>query len=397
MTGLRITVLYQNIPFPADRGGKADVWRRLLAFKARGLTVQLIHWPPVEAVTNHGTETIAAALDDVIALVPRRRLGLVSVTDMAQVPFQITKFRLGATEYDALLARVRNFSPDAVWIEGPWTSEVGVALARDLRRPLHYRSHNIEHLYMPSQAAATRGLIARWKIRLSNLHLKSLELRSMQAAATVHDISNDDLEWWKARGVGNGRWMPPISEAALKPAGQDRCKDIDVLFLGNLQSPNNLRGVEWLLDRIWPRVRETEKDARLVVAGSGPDKAIRQRIESAPGVQLIADVPDAQALLHRAKVLVNPALTGSGIQLKTMDMLTTSSPVVATPQGVAGFPDWLKRDVAPQADVAGFSGQILRWLGESFEPSQARREAQRLFSVHAVDPVVDELQKAKSA
>jgi polysaccharide biosynthesis protein PslH len=56
-------------------------------------------------------------------------------------------------------------------------------------------------------------------------------------------------------------------------------------------------------------------------------------LAGATGVELCADVPDPTIYLFGAKVLVNPVMTGSGVQVKMLDMLMTDAPIVTASQG----------------------------------------------------------------
>lgn len=396
MSRPRLTIFYQNMPIPANQGGKADVLRRIQALRACGVEVQLVHWIPggSSAVPGADLESLREAVDGLISL---PRLGCRPAwRNIASVPLWLTKFRLDSTNLASLAASIGKFGSSAIWVEGPWTAEAGADLARRLRIPLLYRSHNIEHAYMAGQARATRSALARWRMRASFLHLERFERAAMLASLRVYDISNDDLEWWRSRGIRHNQWLPPVSEAALRAVRADIERDLDVLFLGNLVSPNNLMGVDWLLREVWPLVRTGRPGTTLTIAGSAPPDWLRRKIESTPGASLFADVPDALEMLRRTKVHANPVMTGSGIQLKTMEMLMTDAPVVSTPQGVAGFPGWLKDEIHPVSDPAGFAARIIDHLRSPQVVSQPRIRAQGLFSVSALEGVVDDLSKISS-
>lgn len=387
---MRITVFYQDMPVPADQGGKADVWRRIAAFRSKGVAVQLVHWVPggVEACSKDRLEALAAGVDASISL---DRGGRPSWKHLLSVPPWLANLDASPTKIREMIDSVRRFGSRAVWIEGPWTGEPASSVASALGVPLLYRSHNIEHLYMASQARAMKTLAQRLRTQLGFVHLRAYERALMARAQRVYDISCDDLLWWRERGIQRNHWLPPVSETAARGGCGEVAQDIDVLFLGNLSAPNNVRSVLWLVEQVWPRVVISDPLARLTIAGSGPSPDLRRSLESRPGVTLLPDVPDAVRTLARAKVHVNPALTGSGIQLKTMEMLMTSAAVVCTSQGAAGFPDWLKGHLDPVDDPGAFAARVLSARVSSGVVDPRRLQAQALFSASAVDEAVGHL------
>lgn len=397
----RITILAPVMPYPANEGGKADHWRRALALKERGAAVQLVSWTKggVAAVPGQDLAFARSRLDSVVVQDATRSAKAISVLDFFRVPYHSMKFRLDPVRYGALLSEVRAFAPEAILLEGPWTSQTAFKLAADLEIPLLYRSHNIEHRYMDGQAKVAKSRFAGFKIWLSNRNLEALERSVMARADWIFDISCDDMEWWGAQGVQNTTWLPPICGAALESGtAAPATKDVDVLFLGNLTTPNNIQSVEWLIGKVWPLVLQAAPDAGLVVAGSSPGPLVQSLVASQPQVRLLPNVPDPFGLLSRAKVVVNPALSGSGIQLKTMDMLLADAHLVATPQGMAGFPRWLKDHVDPTEDPSVFAHRIVENLRRPFQTSEGRERARYLFGPEAVDCILERLdtQKARS-
>lgn len=391
---MRITVFYQDMPVPADQGGKADVWRRIAAFRSKGVAVQLVHWVPggVDACPKAQLHALGAGVDALLSL---DRGGRPGWKHLLSVPPWLANLDASPTKMREMIDSVRRFGSNAVWIEGPWTGEPASSVASALRLPLLYRSHNIEHLYMASQARAMKTLAQRFRTQLGFVHLRAYESALMARAQRVYDISCDDLLWWREMGIQRNHWLPPVSETAAQGGCGEVAQDIDVLFLGNLSAPNNVRSVLWLVEQVWPRVVALDPLAKLTIAGSGPSPDLRRSLESRPGVTLLPDVSDAVRTLARAKVHVNPALTGSGIQLKTMEMLMTSAPVVCTSQGAAGFPNWLKEHLAPVDDPGAFADRILS-ARVLVGPSDPRRlQAQALFSASAVDEAVGHLRAAQ--
>jgi hypothetical protein len=111
-----------------------------------------------------------------------------------------------------------------------------------------------------------------------------------------------------------------------------------------------------------------------------------------PGVELRADFDDPMTTMLDAAVLVNPMLTGSGVALKTVDMLRSARPVVSTPRGCAGLPE----DVTALIKVAHTSQEFAEMISESLKHTAPRVDQQDLvaerFGPAAALPIVQALE-----
>jgi glycosyltransferase involved in cell wall biosynthesis len=260
-----------------------------------------------------------------------------------------------------------------------------MAASRRLQIPLVYRSHNIEHLYMRRQAEAAKTGRDRLAWTVACIGLRRFESSVIRQAGWVFDISIDDMEVWKSRGVRRISWMPPLAEAALVPMQAEfKFGSVgDVVFLGNLTTPNNVRGLEWLLQEIVPLVLADSPNTRFVIAGSNPGEHVRG-LCAAAGVTLLPNPPDAIAVYLGARVLVNPVRTGSGTHVKAIEMLMTPLPIVTATQGTCGMPEEVKRLFRVADTAAEFARQILAALSTKVDYSSQRQDARSMFGVEGV-------------
>lgn len=386
----RLTIFYQNVPFPPIQGGKADVWRRIVALQRLGVKIQLVHWSP-----NRGAELsgeIAESLDRVIesriSLTQSGRFEYFGIFDVFRYPMKISPFRMGKIQKQDVLEKVRKFDAQAILVEGPWTFELASFVSSKLNIPLLYRSHNIEHQYLKKQA----NLMSHWHQKIIKLcailNLQKFEFDAMNAASAVFDISADDMEYWAERGIRN-IWLPPIAESLICSFEKPPLVTFDVLFFGNLMTPNNVQGVNWLLDEVWPLVQAKNVYAKLAIAGSGPNTALINKISKLINVELLKDVSNAAELYRQARVHVNPVMIGSGVQLKTVEMLVSGGDVISTTQGLSGLPQWIKESINPVDDAEGFADRILKALAKNDPKAQPDNSGMKeTFSADSVRVII---------
>ena len=381
------------MPYPPNRGGRADIWRRILAFRALGHEVLLVNVQ--EDAANRGpTPQELAFVDGVVTSrfsFGIRRGWLITVRQLANawaVPWHAaTRVPTGeaATALDAEIAR---FKPDFLWLDGPWFGVVGCRIAKRLGVPILYRSHNIEHHYIRSQARVAVRLRDRIAWTLATIGLQRFESGILQQAARVFDISVDDLEYWKARGIAQLHWLPPLPELAFS-GPQEPAIPGDIVFVGNLGTPNNVRGVAWLVSEVMPKVRAQLPAAGCRIVGSNPTPFLRQLLQANPQVELCANVASAPPYLFGARVLVNPVMTGSGVQVKMLDMLMTDAPIVTCTQGTRGLPADLRAQFRVADDARAFAAAICEELRQPSVNAKARAVARKAFSISAVGEALD--------
>jgi glycosyltransferase involved in cell wall biosynthesis len=107
-----------------------------------------------------------------------------------------------------------------------------------------------------------------------------------------------------------------------------------MLFWGHIGRKENTDAVHFFVRRIMPAILAKRPDARLVVAGIDPPESIRALASSA--VVVTGYVEHPAALFRSAAVGVVPLRLGSGLKIKTLEMIACGLPVVATSVGAEG-------------------------------------------------------------
>jgi glycosyltransferase involved in cell wall biosynthesis len=142
------------------------------------------------------------------------------------------------------------------------------------------------------------------------------------------------------------------------------------VFVGALDIATNVTALAWLLDSVWPAVRSGQPQARLVVVGRHPDSALQARLARTEGVRLEADVPEVGPYLHRSAVAVNPAVSGSGVNIKLVEYLQAGCAVVSTSLATRGLPLEPDVDLLVRDEPDGFAHAVSALLAD---PVAARR------------------------
>ncbi|MFT3802097.1 MAG: glycosyltransferase family 4 protein [Burkholderiaceae bacterium] len=403
---IRCVVFAPEFPYPPSHGGRADCWRRIQAMRALGYTVMLVcHYEDTEAdrPPPDAIRTVKQQVQVLIAcpLGKSVRDRLRTLAGMWRLPMHAAARTPSGRRRRDICAQVCDFRPDLLWVEGPWSGELALSASRRLDCPLVYRSHNVEHHYRRELSRAAPTLASRLRLSATLPHLQRYQLRLMKSASIVADISSTDQHYWRRQGIERIGWLPPLMSVteADTDAGPRRAPGeaagpgtdapaIDVLFLGNLNTPNNVEGVAWLIEQVVPRVLARRPGTGFTIAGSRPTARVRALCDAQPAVELIADVPRFEDLQARAGVLVNPVRRGSGVNVKAIDMLATDLPLVSTRQGVAGLPPQVASQFLIDDDPSPFARHICAALDSRRIDVIGRRRARELFSAPSLHAFV---------
>jgi O-antigen biosynthesis protein len=128
----------------------------------------------------------------------------------------------------------------------------------------------------------------------------------------------------------------------------------DLLFVGGFAHPPTEHAVLWFAAEVLPLIRQRLPDARLVVVGSKPGRAVRAL--AGRTISVFADVDTAELAQHyrAARIAVAPVRYGAGVKLKVVEALRHGTPLVTTPVGAQGLPG-LEQVAAIAADPAGLA------------------------------------------
>jgi polysaccharide biosynthesis protein PslH len=134
-----------------------------------------------------------------------------------------------------------------------------------------------------------------------------------------------------------------------------------VLFTGTLNYRPNLDGVRYLIDEVWPLVRDRYPDARLTLTGRSDGVDTRSLMR--PGVEFMGEVPDIRSCLGAAAVVAVPIRFGGGTRLKVVEGLAMGKAMVSTTLGCEGVAVRDGQHLLIADDAAAFASKI----GDVFE------------------------------
>ncbi|MCC7044028.1 MAG: glycosyltransferase [Acidobacteria bacterium] len=126
------------------------------------------------------------------------------------------------------------------------------------------------------------------------------------------------------------------------------------VFWGRLGFGPNLQALRWFVERVWPLIRESRREATFAILGADPPASVTAW-HGSNGITVTANLEDLRPEISRRAVAVLPFVSGGGIKNKLLEAAAMGRPIVATPRAMSGLRTAAPAVVAgsPQAFAAG--------------------------------------------
>ncbi len=168
---------------------------------------------------------------------------------------------------------------------------------------------------------------------------------------------------------------------ALPEAGDTA---VELLFVAEL-SGEYAATAHWLLQHVWPAVRDAQPQARLTVVGRGASAKLQTAFAATPGVQHQPFADNLAPLYARCRVVLSPLWKGYGLINKTLEGLAAARAVVggrAAFNGIDGFVDGRDGIALEHPDAEALAAAVAALLADPARAAalgRAGRECVRGF------------------
>jgi len=389
---MKILLVAHEFPYPSNHGGKVDIWNRMQAFKSVGAEIFLVTWDRVtkKDITTHEDITVVKRVASDVILFPAAK-GLSRILGLFRFPSDVSSRLLKSADYNMVLHAAKEFKPDFVFIDGLFAGTTGIRLAKDLNIPCGLRSHNIEHLYMYGLLKKATGFKEKLGKFAANLHLKTYEYKTLSTVDNFFDISLDDLAFWQSKGLTNGVWLPPIYCDNNATAATET-EQYDVGFIGNLYTSNNLEGLNWFINLVLPIISDKIPTIKVLIMGANPSDDFVRICELNKNITLISNPKKPEIYLKNTTVLINPIQFGSGVNIKTIDMIFRDSQIVTTSIGIKGLPEEISEVFFIANNPNEFADSTIDILKNGAKKNSKKREQfRKIFHPNSVKKIFDTL------
>lgn len=110
-----------------------------------------------------------------------------------------------------------------------------------------------------------------------------------------------------------------------------------ILFVGTFNWLPNVEAVEFLVEKVWPKIREIMPEVQLRIAGASPTTRIKNYANGDDRITVTGRVSDIRDEYAQANVLLAPVFSGKGTRYKVLEAMATQTPVVGTSIALEGI------------------------------------------------------------
>lgn len=241
------------------------------------------------------------------------------------VPEAITEIQreLESTEYDLIHAETFYMMPHL-----PATS-VPTILAEQTIEYLGYESYAqrawpmLRPLLNIDIAKIKRWEKLYWN-RCQKLIVMSEEDKAF-IASQIHDPAKISVV---ANGVDAGWFAERKRQLPKNPT---------VLSVGTFKWLPNVEAVTYLVEKMWPLLKQAVPTAKLWIVGNAPTPDVMAYQEQDKRIKVTGGIPDIRDAFKGAHVLVAPVFSGKGTRYKILEAMAAETPIVATSIAVEGL------------------------------------------------------------
>ncbi len=197
------------------------------------------------------------------------------------------------------------------------------------------RSHNLEHLIWERLASSTGNTAKRLYLKHLSAKLKKYEYRTINEVDGIAAISFEDTSRYKLLKCKVPLLTIPFGIYLEKYPFNEKTKieKPTVFHIGSMDWEPNKEAITWLLDDIWPLLKDDE--IVLHLAGRKmPSYILEQANEK---LVVHGEVTSAIDFMQAYDIMIAPLLSGSGMRVKIIEAMGMGKAVITTKIGAEGI------------------------------------------------------------
>lgn len=284
---------------------------------------------------------------------------------------------------------------DLVILEGTFTAIYIDLIQQKFKGILVMRSHNVEFQLWEDRMQNEPNWLKRLLLKAPINQLRNFELSELKKVDVVAAISMSDKAFFNSYIGLNKTIYVPFGISLPDPITEYLEQENKVVFLGALDWDPNIQGINWLLENVWPLLKEKNPKIELHIAGRNAPEKYKETLPE--GVIFHGEVTDAHSFISSGLVLVVPLLSGSGIRIKIIEGMALGQVVATTSKGALGINAQNERDILIGDSPKQMARQILDAMKQpSMRKSislHARRLAEKEFDISSTQKALLEMVK----
>ena len=321
---MKIFVLLPRIPYPLEKGDKLRAFNQIkqLAKHNEIVLCALNDNPKVsEQDAFRALQPYCQSVNFIKITKPQILLGLIRAF-FKGLPLQCGYFynRKAAKRINKLVAKHK---PDMLY--GQLLRVAEYIRHKDLPKALDYQDI---FSYGMKRRADIASFVTRPIFNMEYRRLKRYEAAIFEDFDVRTIISEPDRDLFPHEHRNEILVIPNgVDHDYFKP--QEREKQYDLVFTGNMSYPPNVNAVDYLANEILPIVWKTLPDVKLYIAGATPDPKVKK--VASDHIIVSGWLDDIRNAYAQSRVFIAPMRIGTGLQNKLLEAMSMRLPAITSP------------------------------------------------------------------
>lgn len=336
---LNILAVTSEVPWPLNSGGHLRSFH-LFRELSRSSSLRVVvptstgQKEVIQAIVNQGVNAIPVPNCD---RKRHREVGRVFKSCLQREPYVFFRRHYWKAVQVEIEKQIRFEKPDLIYFDHldsfVYRKTIGEI-------PFLVDMHNVYSAIPERLAEEDSNYARRLYLKHETQLIQKMESRMSQSAHAVLAVSDLDRDHFVNLGAKSTFMIPNgvnCESYANKVNNLNTCGiQPEILFVGDLSWSPNIRASLLLANKVFPKVRVQQPDAKLTIVGRNPVPEILA-LNQLQGVEVVPDAPEIIPFFHRATVLAVPLQSGGGTRLKILEAFASKLPVVSTSVGCEGL------------------------------------------------------------
>ena len=356
---MKILQLCNRVPFPLVDGGAIAMFAMTKSFANAGCEVHTLaintkkHFvdpTKIPSWFSDKTELYTVNADtDVKAA--GAFMNLFSSSSYNLVRFDIPEYH---KKLEELLKKNKY---DVVQLEGLFLSMYIPTIRKYSAALISMRAHNVEYLIWERMALNTNSVVKKKYLQLLAARLKREEIAALNQVDCIVPISSVDEASYQKLGAKVPMLVCTggVDEDLLLFATQST--EVNSIFhLAAMNWQPNLQAADWLLEKIWPLLKNKFPDLKLYLVGKDmPAKYFKLENQQ---LQVNGAVANAFDFMLSKNIMLVPLLSGSGMRIKIVEGMALGKVIVSTRIGAEGIDYTHKKNILIADTAEDFASAV---------------------------------------
>jgi len=255
--------------------------------------------------------------------------------------------------------------------------------------PRILRAHNVEHIIWERHLQVMNNGAKKIFVNKHTDKLKEWESNIVSKMDGIWAISEDDKRIISAYTQEDKIKYLPCTFDASKQWGFSGAESSNSYHLGAMDWAPNIRGMEWFLKDVWPKVKTEDRPEFSVVSRVKPATFS----EYLQGIDWITERVEENWFSAQG-ILVAPLLSGSGMRIKLLEGMARGKAILTTSIGAEGLGAIHGKHIHLEDTAAGFATALLKLTSDSTYRIGLGEEARKLalsrFADEAYTPQISQ-------